>query len=177
MKLQIKTMIRIALSIALIAIGAQIKIPSPIAGYFTLQLPAVLITAILLGKKNGPLAVSIYLLGGLIGIPWFAAGGGIGYVLKPTFGFLLSFVAAAYIIALGRKKSFTVLLVYAFLATFSVWIIGMFYLTAINTIYLGKTGSYVSAFMAIFSIDLIFDFVLAYVSSIIGVRVLKAIGD
>jgi hypothetical protein len=31
--------------------------------------------------------------------------------------------------------------------------------------------------MAIFSIDLIFDFVLAYVSSIIGVRVLKAIGD
>jgi biotin transport system substrate-specific component len=91
MKLQIKTMIRIALSIALIAIGDQIKIPSPIAGYFTLQLPAVLITAILLGKKNGHLAVSIYLLGGLTGIPWFAAGGGIGYVLKPTFGFFTLF--------------------------------------------------------------------------------------
>ena len=34
-----KEITQIALGTALIAIGAFIKIPSPVAGYFTLQLP------------------------------------------------------------------------------------------------------------------------------------------
>ena len=89
--------ITIAIGIALVAIGAQIKIPSPVAGYFTLQLPAVLMLGIILGAKNASFSVGLYIIGGLLGIPWFANGGGFGYVVSPTFGFLLAFVVAAWV--------------------------------------------------------------------------------
>lgn len=63
---------------ALIAIGAFIQIPLPYMDYFTLQFLFVLLSGILLGSKLGGLAVLIYVLIGLIGIPIFASGGGIG---------------------------------------------------------------------------------------------------
>ena len=168
-----KTLIRTALTIALIAIGAQIKLPSPIAGYFTLQLPAVIITACILGKKQGSIAVLIYLLGGLIGIPWFAGGGGIGYILKPTFGFLIGFVALAYITGTGHSKKYT--WIYAVIGTFFVWLIGMVYLTSINRFYLGLDSSYSTIINVLLSVDLAFDFVLAIISTLIGKRVFHAL--
>ncbi|WP_278854206.1 biotin transporter BioY, partial [Thomasclavelia spiroformis] len=60
---------------ALIAIGAFIQIPLPYMDYFTLQFLFVLLSGILLGSKTPGLAVLIYVLIGLIGIPIFASGG------------------------------------------------------------------------------------------------------
>ena len=40
-----------------------------------------------------------YVILGLIGLPIFAAGGGIGYVMSPTFGFLYGMVFASLAIA------------------------------------------------------------------------------
>ena len=39
-----------------------------------------------LGGKIGGLSVCIYILLGLIGLPIFTQGGGIGYVFQPSFG-------------------------------------------------------------------------------------------
>lgn len=175
MKITTKDMIRIAVAISLIAIGARIQIPSPLAGYFTLQLPAVFITGILLGKRNACLAIGVYILGGLLGIPWFAGGGGLAYILKPTFGFLLSFIPAAYLMAMTRQAGHLKSILIATLAVLVIWLIGMVYLTAINTLHLGKEGSYISAVLSIVSLDLLFDFALAYVSLIIGKRVAKGL--
>lgn len=177
MKLTTQSMIRIAIATALIAVGAQLKIPSPLSGYFTLQLPMVIITSIILGKRDGFLAVGTYLLGGLLGIPWFAAGGGIGYVLKPTFGFLLSFLTASLFSAYGSKDNKMIAsLVFATIGTLSVWVIGMLYYTGINIMYLGKTGSYIAALVSILSLDLVLDLALTYFSVIIGLRVKKHLG-
>ena len=49
----------------------------------------------LLGARNGFVSVLTYLIIGLIGIPVFAHGGGLGYLLRPTFGFLIGFAFAA----------------------------------------------------------------------------------
>tara|TARA_B100000524_G_C23490275_1_gene313140 strand:- start:192 stop:605 length:414 start_codon:yes stop_codon:yes gene_type:complete len=47
-----------------------------------------------------------YVILGLIGLPIFAAGGGIGYVMSPTFGFLYGMVLASLTIAYFSKDLF-----------------------------------------------------------------------
>ena len=81
---------------ALSAIGAFIRIPIPVCP-FTLQLTFTTLAGLLLGKRRGALSVAIYVFVGLLGIPVFTEGGGIYYVLKPTFGYLIGFIAATYV--------------------------------------------------------------------------------
>ena len=47
-----------------------------------------------------------YVVLGLIGLPIFAAGGGIGYVMSPTFGFLYGMILASLTIAYFSKALF-----------------------------------------------------------------------
>ena len=85
---------------ALIGVGAFLKITipvQPVPMHFTLQFFFVLLAALLLGSKRAFASVLTYLVIGLCGIPVFATGGGPAYLLKPTFGFLIGFAAAAYV--------------------------------------------------------------------------------
>lgn len=86
-----------ALFCALTAVGAYIRIPTPWSA-FTLQVLFVFMAGALLGPKYGALSQAAYVALGLVGIPVFIGGGGPMYVLKPTFGFLLSYIPAAYIV-------------------------------------------------------------------------------
>lgn len=91
---------------ALMAAGAMIKIMLPIGIYevtISLQLFAAILAGFLLGARRGSRAVMIYLLIGLVGVPVFAHGGGLGYLLKPTFGFLIGFAGAAWAVGQVRK--------------------------------------------------------------------------
>ena len=76
----------------LTAVGAFIKIPLG-AVPVSLQTVFVLLSALLLGKKAA-ISQGLYVLLGLLGLPIFTGGGGIGYVLTPTFGYLIGFIAA-----------------------------------------------------------------------------------
>lgn len=89
----------VALFAALTAVGAFVRVPVP-GVPFTLQVPAVLLAGIALGPWLGAASQITYLALGLIGLPVFATGGGPGYVLTPTFGFLAGFVVAAPIVGL-----------------------------------------------------------------------------
>ena len=82
---------------ALIAIGAFLQIPLPNFDYFTLQFFFVLMAGMLLGARLGALSAALYVLIGLLGIPVFAAGGGISYVLRPSF-------AAAGLCSMGKEN-------------------------------------------------------------------------
>ena len=64
----------------------------------TLQPLAVLMIAMLCGRNISIAAVSLYLFQGIIGIPVFAYGGGLPYLLGPTGGFLLGFLFASIIV-------------------------------------------------------------------------------
>lgn len=81
----------------LTAAGAFIRIPTPYVP-ITLQTFFVLLSGTLLGPRYGPLSQILYLAVGLAGAPVFTHGGGPAYVLQPTFGYLLSFPPAAYVV-------------------------------------------------------------------------------
>lgn len=87
---------------ALIAVGAFIKITlptEPVPMHFTLQWFFVLLSGLLLNKRLAGASVLVYLLIGLAGVPVFASGGGPSYLLRPSFGYLLGFALAAYVMA------------------------------------------------------------------------------
>lgn len=87
-----------AMFTALISIGSKIMIPLDMIGmHFTLQWLFVLLAGLLLEKKTARMSVGCYVLIGLLGVPVFATGGGIGYLFKPTFGFLAGFIAAVWV--------------------------------------------------------------------------------
>jgi len=79
------------------ALAAQFSLnigPIPITG----QTFAVTLTGALLGSRLGALALVAYLVEGCFGLPFFANfSGGIGVLLGPHGGYLVSFPAAAYI--------------------------------------------------------------------------------
>jgi biotin transport system substrate-specific component len=84
----------VALFAGLTAVGAFVRIPLP-AVPLTLQTAAVLLSGILLGPAMGALSQAVYVVTGLIGLPVFSQGGGPGYVLNPTFGYLIGFAGGA----------------------------------------------------------------------------------
>jgi biotin transport system substrate-specific component len=89
----------VALFAALTAVGAFVRVPLP-GVPFTLQVPAVLLAGVALGPWLGAASQMAYIAVGLIGLPVFATGGGPGYILTPTFGFLVGFVVAAPVVGL-----------------------------------------------------------------------------
>ncbi|TYR79426.1 biotin transporter BioY [Priestia megaterium] len=121
----------VSLFTALTAVGAFIKIPIPYIP-FTLQIVPVYLAGALLGPRLGMLSQVCYVAIGLIGVPIFAEGGGLGYLLKPTFGYLLGYVAGAFINGyliqrLNITKRFSIFM--ANLSTlFVVYIIGCVWL-------------------------------------------------
>ncbi|MFR5262655.1 MAG: biotin transporter BioY [Christensenellales bacterium] len=85
-----------AMFTALIAVGAFIKVPMPLLP-FTMQTFFTMLACFLLPKKYSSLSAVLYLILGLIGVPIFTSGGGLGYVLTPGFGYLIGFVVANYV--------------------------------------------------------------------------------
>ena len=69
-----KSMILAALFAALTAVGALIRIPTPISS-FTLQVLFVAMSGVLLGCKWGFLSQAAYILLGLVGLPIFVSRG------------------------------------------------------------------------------------------------------
>lgn len=87
-----------AIFVVLIAICAQLTIPTPIIP-FTLQVFAVALTGLCLNKKQILLTISVYILVGLMGLPVFSNGqAGIAMILKPSFGFIIGFIPMAMLI-------------------------------------------------------------------------------
>lgn len=88
----LKKLILAAEFAAIIAVLSQFTIPLGIIP-LTGQTFAIGLTATFLGKRTGTVAVFIYLLLGLIGLPVFSGmTGGIGVLFGPTGGYLIGFI-------------------------------------------------------------------------------------
>ncbi len=81
---------------ALIAVGAFLKVPVPVVP-FTLQFLFTMLAGLLLGSRLGAVSVGVYMFLGLAGLPIFTEGGGIWYLLKPSFGYIIGFCIGAYV--------------------------------------------------------------------------------
>jgi biotin transport system substrate-specific component len=83
---------------ALTAAGAKIALMLPGTPVpFTFQVAAVLLAGAMLGPVLGAASQVVYLAAGAAGLPVFAAGGGLFYLLGPTGGYLLAYPLAAYV--------------------------------------------------------------------------------
>lgn len=82
----------------LIALSAQIAVRLPFSPVpITAQTLTVLLLGALLGRRRAALTVLAYIAQGLAGLPVFAGGAaGLAYLLGPTGGYLVGFVAAAW---------------------------------------------------------------------------------
>ena len=83
----------------LLGLSAQVAVPLPFTPVpVTGQTFAVLLGAAALGAGRATLGASMYLVLGMIGVPWFTATGG------ASFGYIVGFVAAAAVIGwLARR--------------------------------------------------------------------------
>ncbi len=93
-----KSIILIALGVALVWVGAAVSIPiGPVP--ISLQTMMVVVVGMLLGPVRGGLAILLYYLLGIIGIPVFAGfkSGIAVFTASPAVGFLLGFFPAALV--------------------------------------------------------------------------------
>ena len=128
-----------ALLAVLTAVGAFLRIPLGVSS-ITLQFLFTAMAGVLLGPGCGALSQGVYVALGLIGLPIFTAGGGFGYVLQPTFGFLLGLIPAAAIIgAISRRSASPLRLALACLAGLAaLYAVGVPYMALILNGYMGK---------------------------------------
>lgn len=91
-------------SAAAVGLLAQVTIPMypvPITG----QTLGVMIVGAMLGARRGAAALATYAALGIAGVPWFAEfGGGPAYVLQPSFGFIIGFIPAAWVVGLLSER-------------------------------------------------------------------------
>lgn len=81
----------------LMAVSARINIPLiPVPVTFQTLVVAALSAAF--GWRVGVATVVAYIAEGLLGLPVFSRGGGIGYLFSPTFGFIVGMIPMAYVI-------------------------------------------------------------------------------
>ncbi len=128
-----------ALCTALTILSAFIRVPIPGTGVlFTAQVCAVLCCGLLLGPGWGAVSQLLYIALGLIGVPVFSAGGGLGYALTPGFGYLLGFVAAAdvtgLIARLLKKRSFPRFCLAAAAGAIAMYVIALGYILLLTRI-------------------------------------------
>lgn len=166
----------IALFAGLTAIGAWIKIPIPYVP-FTLQFAFTALAGVLLGAKRAMLSQIVYVMIGLMGVPIFAYGGGLQYVLQPTFGYLIGFILASWWIGKsleGKTKTPIRLFLSIISGLMIVYIAGMIYLYAAMIIFVGTPKSWIwviqIGFLSSIAGDIILSVLLVMISGVLERR-------
>jgi biotin transport system substrate-specific component len=173
-----RNLILVAMFAALTAVGAFIKVPVPYVP-FTLQYLFCALAGIILGSKLGALSQIVYVAMGLVGVPVFTEGGGIGYIFKPTFGYLIGFIVAAYVIGKIREKvkelTFFKTIFIMLFGLFFIYLFGVLYLYIIYNLYLGKNISFYFAFFYGFVVCIAGDLVLTIFAAYVSTKLLPVL--
>lgn len=122
-----------ALFAVLIAVGAFIKLPISIVP-ITMQTLFVILAGFFL-KEKAFYCVLLYVGMGLIGFPIFTSGGGLSYVLVPTFGYLIGFIICSYFVGHTKSDKFSQMLVNSLIGVLIIYIIGILYFIFIQYFY------------------------------------------
>lgn len=179
MKLTIREMILAALFAALTMVGAFIKIPIGVVP-ITLQFLFTALAGIMLGGRVGAISQLVYVVVGLIGFPVFAGGvGGPGIIVKPSFGYLMGFVLAAYVIgklAEGiNKPRFINLFAVVSVGLVVMYIVGLPYFYVILNYVMGSKMSFYNTLNKGMLIFLPGDLLKCLLVALLGTRVIPAI--
>ncbi|MCK4258577.1 MAG: biotin transporter BioY [Halanaerobiales bacterium] len=177
-KLKTQEMTVVALFAALTAVGAFIKIPTPIVP-FTLQFFFCAYAGALLGSRLGLYSQLLYVGIGLIGIPIFTKGGGLTYIFEPTFGYLIGFIFCAYIIGKYTEKSkeisFIKILIPVVSGLMVVYLIGVPYIYFIVKYYFGKAMTFKQAIVIGFTPFILLDLLKCVIVAYTATKIIPAI--
>ena len=126
-----RNMVLAALFAALTAIGAFLQIPTGTVP-ITLQFLFTALAGLLLGCI------------GLLGLPVFTQGGGIGYVLQPSFGFLLGLIPAAAVIGAltARRTGYLTVLAAVLVGDLILYAVGVPYMYLILHVYMQSAKTF-----------------------------------
>jgi biotin transport system substrate-specific component len=164
------------------------KIPIPGTPLmFTFQTFFVFLAGLLLAPRYALVSQLVYMALGLIGAPVFMNGGGLSYVLEPSFGFIIGFALCAFLISLlvrrqliaalkarGRAKAAAALraALFALLSLTAMYVIAVVYMYLIYSLYLDKSTTVfvIAASMGVF---LLMDSVKFVLAALVGTAVLR----
>ena len=134
MDLLLKNIILVILGTIIITISAKIQVPFwPVP--MTMQTFVVFIIGMAYGWKLAFSRLVVYLIEGAIGLPVFAKGGGLLYLLGPTAGYLYGMTIAAGIIGYfaerGFNKSYFESFISLIIGTIVIFLLGVGYLGSV----------------------------------------------
>lgn len=160
---------------AVICLCSWLTIPFTVP--FTMQTFAVIAALLLLGGKRGLLAIGLYLLLGLVGLPVFSGfRGGPGHLLGPTGGYLVGFLftGLAYLLMekplIGRGKLIHTLA--CTLALIPCYLVGTLWFTAVYSLQ-GKEMGFFTALGICVLPYILPDIVKTFLAVTVSLRVRK----
>lgn len=172
-------LVRIAVFVALIIVGAFVKFPVGIVPV-SMQFAFCMFASLMLGGVDSFVCVAIYVVMGLVGIPVFSQGGGFAYVLQPTFGYVLGFLIAAPVggfVARGLKNDavlkFWRLILGALCSLVIVYVVGVTYMYLMLNFYVGTAMSASKAWLVGCAVFLPTDTAWCVVGALVTFAVLK----
>ena len=124
----------VLLGTILLAISAKIQLPFwPVP--MTMQTFVIFLIGMTYSVRLSFITVSIYLFEGALGLPVFASGGGIAYLVGPTsgylYGMLISSVVISYLANLGFSKTYFKTSITLLIGSFVIFLFGILYLGSI----------------------------------------------
>ncbi|OLA94051.1 MAG: hypothetical protein BHW64_05470 [Candidatus Melainabacteria bacterium LEY3_CP_29_8] len=139
------------------------------------QIPVVLFVASLLGRKYSFIAISLYIILGLFFIPIFALGGGLNYMFKYTFGFIIAYIPSAFIIStiLCKYNNLKSYIQSAVIGVLIIHIIGIIYMITV-LMFKHEAFNYITSWLSTSSGTKIFyDIIFSFIAVIIGKTIKK----
>ncbi|MDP7158232.1 MAG: biotin transporter BioY [SAR324 cluster bacterium] len=121
----------------LLAVSAKVQVPFwPVP--MTMQTFVVLVLAIACGPRLGAATVALYLVEGGAGLPIFANGGGLAYMMGPTGGYLVGFLASALVVGFLAERGWD----RSMITTAAAMLIGEVVIFACGLAWLGQFTTY-----------------------------------
>lgn len=176
-RLDARSITSVGLAVALLVIGSAIALPiGPVP--ISLQSLVVLTIGTTMGKRLGVMAVTVYVIAGLIGLPVFAGlKGGPQYIFAPTFGFIMAFILAAYIVGAGYESSSNMRR-YASLmaATILIYTIGASYFYLVQSVHLGNSIPFVKVLQLTVLPFVLGDLIKLHIAFFVGGKLKNILG-
>ena len=142
-KTYLKNIILILFATLILAVSAKVQVPFwPVP--MTMQTFVVFLIGMTYGWRLSFFTLFVYLVEGAVGLPVFASGGGILYLMGPTAGYLYGMLLAASIIGYLSERGFS----NSYFMCFLVLIIGSVVIFALGVGYLGSIIGYNKAISA-----------------------------
>lgn len=139
---EIRSMVLAALFAALTAIGAFIQVPLGFTS-ITLQALFTCLAGVLLGPKWGAVSQIVYVALGLVGLPVFTEGGGLGYLVKLSMGFLFGLILLAWAVGMLTRTNRSLLRVVlaCIVGEAAMYAVALPYMYAVLNLYMGMEKS------------------------------------